>query len=408
MDERFFKEKETLEMAVYNFVATAVLIAILQAILSNFINLNVPILTIWIIYLAAHPNSQGRKHTIRTFLKIDFSLMIYILGTICFLLIFLNGLLNKNTFIKEWLYQLHAIIILLCVYCISEKYEWELGNEKYLASTLFLFCSGSLVIHFFFWDTLAVQFYNNRFSNLGGLYFDGTYRKLYGLLFNPIATAITLFLVLLIISEYRERYFYSKLLLYVCLACSLSRGIYICAGTYVIGRLIISNHYWVRQLSRVSFSLIALYLVLFDIDTLPSIFSDSTGSTKTHLYSITMPLTYLLNFTGEGFHSDVLAGSSIIRLESWILNFAYANGQFVGIILTLIIVAIVYKRRFRSRTFGMVSSLSILPLFIVYPLYTFNLPLVLLCFYISMPKSINSSKKRNRFNNACGKSSIKI
>ena len=363
------------KLSIVNYpvlIGSLFLLSVVQAYFVNIVNMDLHLLPALIMLLGSAMLLTLFTST-RYLLNLP-AFPIFILT--CLLSItFLAGLSGVDNF-REFIYQAYALILALFVIIFLSTYDLRFEKSVYLKYIVYVYAALSVIMHFFYWEYFADIFYDIR-PNYGGLMMDGEYKRLYGLLYNPLANSFLFFLFIVIAHFYRigSYPFYAVCSLMVML--SLSRSVIL---VFLLWVLVVSLY---ERRYLLFFFLVSVVLVALSIS--PQILSklidlvllkDSTGSAVEHVRNYSIGLQSMMSFVGNGYPAGVIEGAANERLESWPFQVAYSIGIFSLLIIFLIIWAIWLAYR-RHGFIGLVSSSIFVPVAFSFPLHTFNLPMLM-------------------------------
>lgn len=350
-----------------SFIIICLLISVVQAIVGNLTNVNafyfIPLILVF--YTMFH---------FQLLLK-DMSL-IAIFNIFALLIFLVISFFSNFELDKEFSYQLYFFSCYFLVSILSRGLQFNPDDVKLLLLGWSVFSLFSLIIHFFMWEEVAVLFYFKE-NEFGGLLMDGTYKRLYSVLLNPLSTAFVsvYLLALLMILNYKNFFLLCFITLIGVLA--LSRTSLICMAM-LWGLFLFSGKYY-KTLYIVTFSLL-LFLGVNDslqmiiVNTFTG--NDTTGSAVEHYSNLAIGAEYIFTMTGNGFVNAQDYGGWNIRLESTPLQFAFTGGFFPFMSVVIIVFLSTFKI---LKQFGLISALmylTTLPILIFFPLHTFSFPVV--------------------------------
>ncbi|MDY0907168.1 hypothetical protein [Pedobacter sp. CFBP9032] len=344
-----------------NILSVIIIIGIIQAIITNILSIGIPLLPLFNVFflLFYYATSLFGAH------KIKFNAEFYVLFlSLSFL--FLIGVAKNSTNIKEIIFHLNVIIALIVGKTVAKDYDFQFKIPvKFLIAYLII----SIVIHVFFWELVAGKIYSD--DGYLGLKTNG-FNRLYGLLFNPLANAYFLLLMLFFTySLHRKGFFLLKVLLVACIALAITRGAIVSLGLFLVFYLIYERK-WVYIALIIGMIYLAYLLVepvTIIIDSIIKM-EDSQGSAQAHNESMSNAIDYILNTPFGGGFSDKF-------VESWILNYGLFYG-YAGIAVLILFMAYIGINLLRKgKIYFAMLFVSFLPVTLIIPFHTFNLPIVL-------------------------------
>jgi len=361
------------------FLSTFFLLAIVQAILANLLKIAFPITQFFLLILpvAFFLGSGKIKKTI---------LLVVFLAFLCLLALastyfFLGGLRD------EYFYQSYAILLFVAFGLFFSKFSLLVDMDRSLPIlrwTLVFYLILSSVIHLYFWEEIAVIFYG-RDNNYGGLLMDGRVPRMYGLFFNPLSSSFSALILFLILYVANIRDKFLCVLLALIVLFSFSRSAIFLLGITVFYMALVGSRWAVY----VPIFILSIVFFLFFGDGLLSAFidvvmKDETGSIREHIFNYKIGFSHIVHLYGEGFVDARGYGAWNTRLESMPLQFAFAGG---GLVFLLLVLPIAFCLFFLIARFGLIRSTPafvLLPLLFSFPLHTFNLPIFLAIFLLCL------------------------
>ncbi|MCY1395487.1 hypothetical protein D9M71_104320 [compost metagenome] len=230
---------------------------------------------------------------------------------------------------------------------------------------------------------------------------------MYGLLFNPLASAFSALLLIIILNILNSKDVFLYVLLTAIIVLALSRSTILVTAALLI-YIITQNNLKLMLSLMLPIALGAIIYYINEIYTLATqaVLMDETGSISEHLKNYTIGFTHIFSSYGEGFRDARIFGAWNIRLESMPLQYALTGGigQFFPLI---ILIAILCKQTFKA--FGTKNGLSILffaPIFFSFPIHTFNLPTTLFALLLCLWAGKKSLLQRNIIS-ACNGANLK-
>lgn len=363
-------------------LSTFFILAIVQAVSVNLLKIAFPI-TQFLLLIMPVAIFLGRGKIKKAILLVVF------LAFLCFLALastyfFLGGSSD------EYFYQSYAVLLFVAFGLFFSKFSLLVDMNRslpILRLALVSYLIFSSVIHLYFWEEIAGIFYG-RDNNYGGLLMDGRVPRMYGLFFNPLSSsfsALILFLILYVVNI-RDKFLYVLLALIVLFSFSRS-AIFLLGITFFYMVLVGSR--WAVFIPIFILSLVIIVFFLFFGDSFLSgfidvVMKDETGSIREHILNYKIGFSYVARLYGEGFVDASGYGAWNTRLESMPLQFAFAGG---GLVFLLLVLPIAFCLFFLIARFGLIRSAPVfvlLPLLFSFPLHTFNLPIFLAIFLLCL------------------------
>lgn len=354
------------------------LAAVVQAFSANLLKINFPVTQLLVLLMCSV--------VFLGFGKVKGAvLLVAFVAFCCLLSVLLCGFFIGGEEYQELLYQVFAVFLLLAFSAFFSRAKLSVNSNRslpWLRGLVVLYCFFSLVIHFYFWEEVAVIFYG-RENNFGGLLMDGRIPRMYGLLFNPLSSAFSALILLVIfyVANVRDKTLYLLLSLIVVFALSRSAILLL---VLFIGYCVFVRCY--KVLLLLSFPVFLIFMISVGLDSvglvIDGILKDETGSIREHILNYKIGLVRVASLYGEGFVDARDYGAWNIRLESMPLQFAFTGGGVVFFSLMLSIFLCLY---FLVSRFGLKRSAPVfllLPLVFSFPLHTFNFPIFLLAFLL--------------------------
>lgn len=286
---------------------------------------------------------------------------------------------------QEFFYQFFTCLLFLFFVLFFNKYNIGISVGRgvpWFRCFLVIYFALSLFVYLFFWEAVASLFYL-RDNDFGGLLMDGRIRRMYGLLYNPLASAFSalLFLIGLHIFGVRDRLVHVLLFLIVVLAFSRSAILLLllfCAYRFFYSR---------PKLFLVSFipflmAILGGLLSPIGGEILGRAFLDETGSIREHWNNYEIGLSHALSFHGEGFVDARGYGAWNVRLESMPLQFAFVGGGVTFFSFVVLLSLCFFMLFYRFGLWRALPLLLLIPLIFSFPLHTFNLPLLVFVFIL--------------------------
>ncbi|MCC6076898.1 hypothetical protein ACFPTX_04275 [Pseudomonas sp. GCM10022188] len=379
-----------------SLIASILTISIVQAFFVNILNIDAYLTPIFLLFLASHAILSKAK--IRRDAALPLAIASWIL--LYTVLIFFT---NTRSLLQEFIYQLFSAItffVFIIYFSTLGSASSEPQNFKKTKYVLVLYLSASLIIHFTMWDQIASIFYK-RENDFGGLLMDGKIHRMYGLLFNPLASAFSALIlsIILYLLDCRDKTIYFVLLVIIALA--LSRSTLLLALIWLTYVLMLKYKKLYLLLALPLISLIASYLSSdINLWLTTHIIADDSGSIAEHIRNYQIGLNHAFAIYGEGFRDARELGAWNIRLESMPLQYALTGG--IGLFIPISFLLIICTKRLFNR-YGILkaaSCLPLLPIIVSFPLHTFNLPIIFLSILMSLwavkhetPKSAEKWKK---------------
>lgn len=344
-----------------NILSVIIIIGIIQAIITNILNLGIPLLPLFNVFflLFYYATSLFGNH------KIKFNAEFYILF-LSLSILFLIGIAKDATNFKEITFHLNVVIALIVGKTVAKDSDFQF---KIPVNFLIAYLVISIVIHVFFWEIVAAKIYSG--DDYLGLKTNG-FNRLYGLLFNPLANAYFLLLMLFFtFAIHKKGLFILKFLLVACISLAITRGAIVSLGLFLFFYLIYERKWFYIALIGGFVYLAYLFFepVTIIIDSIIKM-EDSQGSAQAHNASMSNAIDYIISTPFGGGFSDQF-------VESWILNYGLYYG-YAGIAVLLLFMAYIGINLLRKRKiyFAMLF-VSFLPVTLIIPFHTFNLPIVL-------------------------------
>ena len=375
------KETRTLDASV--FLSFLLLLGIIQAFFVNILHIPLYILTGYIYLLLFF-------YLKNIFFDQFQFIILYLLIFYELLIIIIDFLLIDSSFLKEFIYHINSLVYILVPMLVMYETRYIIVFSKKLLYITGIYFILSLMIHLFAWETLAQIFYTKN-SWFGGLYLSGEIKRMYGLFWNPLISAYTFLLLIFVgvLLSYKSRAFY--IISGLIIMFSFVRTAYVSLGIFFILFLLFKQ----RILLFLGLVVVGLWLIVL-IEPLQSVvmgiihFQDSTGSAQEHLSNYIIGLNSMGDIFGVGFQSAESAGGWNVRLESWIFQFAYVHGLIGSLPLILIAITGMIIMLKDKNIIGLVSMLAFLPVLISFPVYTFNITLII--FTVMFAFALNKSK----------------
>lgn len=344
-----------------NILSVIIIIGIIQAIITNILNIGIPLLPLFNVFFLVlyYATSLFGDHKIK--FNAEFYILVFGLS-----FLFIIGVAKDSTNVKEIVFHLNVIVAILVGKTIAKDSDFKF---KIPVNFLIVYLIISIIIHVFFWETVASKIYLG--DDYLGLKTNG-FNRLYGLLFNPLANAYFLLLMLFFTySIHRKGFFILKFLLVACIALAITRGAIVSLGLFLVFYLI-HERKWV-YIALITGMIYLAYLIVepvtIIIDSIIKM-EDSQGSAQAHNESMSNAIDYILNTPFGGGFSDKF-------VESWILNYGLFYG-YAGIAVLLIFMAYIgFNLLRKGKIYFAMLFVSFLPVTLIIPFHTFNLPIVL-------------------------------
>lgn len=356
-----------------SLVSLIFLLSVFQAVCVNIIDFKLYITPVLLILLIVNAYYGERQLSRDVLLPSFLSIWMVLLSV----LVFLNG---DGDFTQEFIYQIFAILSFLAfVLFFSKNYaNHEVDNAfRKTKLVVLIYLLTSLFIHFFYWADVAQVFYQKQ-NDFGGLLMDGKFYRMYGLLFNPLASAFSAFLLMVILYVFNcsDKLLYA--MLFSIMVLSISRSA-ILISVFWMGFVFVAKYRMkaIFVLSLFVFLCVLLYWDFVSIFINSNVISDDTGSIREHFYNYEIGLGYLGSFFGEGYIDARQVGAWNVRLESMPLQYALTSGGAAFYPLILVWIISFWKV---AKKYGFVkggSLVFIVPLLISFPFHSFNLPVIL-------------------------------
>lgn len=378
------RESRTLDVSV--FLSFLLLLGILQAFFINILHIPLYLLTGYIYFLFF-------LYLKNIFFDQFRFIILYLLIFYELLIIIIDFLLIESSFLKEFIYHINSLVYILVPLLImyeTKNIVFDSRKLLYVIGTYFIL---SLIIHLFAWETLAQIFYTKN-SWFGGLYLSGEIKRMYGLFFNPLASAYTFLLLIFIgvMLHYKSTTFYivSTLIIIV----SFVRSAYASLGIFFILFILFKKRFFL--LFGLVFVGLGLIIMIEPLQAkiLEIIqFQDSTGSAQEHLSNYIIGLSSMGDFFGVGFQSAESSGGWNVRLESWLFQFAYVHGLIGSLPLILIFIVGIFIMISDRNIVGVAAMIAFSPIILSFPVYTFNVSLLI--FTVMFALALNKNKYIN-------------
>jgi len=328
--------------------------------LVNILNVGIPFVTLFcLLYIAVNLFGAKEPENIR------FNFAFYWLFILLFCM-FCFALINNWQNTSQIAYHFNVLIALLFGKITANDPKVEFKVPYYL---IWFYLITSFLIYFFAWDFFASLTYSQE-GNLG-LTTNGLKRS-YGLLFNPLANAYFLLIVFFMSMAVDEKeHMLFKLVVLFSIFLALTRGAMVSLALF-IALYLFYRRKWLYILICVLLVLISYYTlepVQIIIDSIITL-EDSQGSAQGHEESMVYAIDIMLdNPFGVGFANK--------HTESWVLNY----GMFYGFMGLIVIISyfsyIAFKLLLKKKGLFFILFVSFLPVTLIIPFHTFNLPIVL-------------------------------
>ena len=376
-------DKETRTLDISTFLSFLLILGITQAFFLNILHIPLYILTayVYLLFLFYFKNIFfDQLRFIILYLFIFYELLIIIIDFV---------LIDSSLF-KEFIYHINSLVYIMVPLLIMYEAKKIVFSSKKLLYITGVYLLLSLIIYLFAWEMFAQVFYTKN-SWFGGLYLSGSIKRMYGLFWNPLASAYTFLLLIFIgvMLRYKSKSFY--IITGLIIALSFVRTAYVSLGIFFILFLLFKKRIFIFF----GLILVGLWLLVL-IEPIQSIvmsilqFKDSTGSAQEHLSNYMIGLNSMAHIFGAGFQSAELTGGWNERLESWIFQFAYVHGLIGSLPLILLFLTgmiIIFCDR---NYIGLFSFIAFLAVLISFPVYTFNM--TLLTFTLLFALALNKDK----------------
>ncbi|CDF82553.1 hypothetical membrane protein [Pseudomonas knackmussii B13] len=385
------KNKNLQGASIDTLLFSILALSITQAALVNLLEIDAPLTPIFLILLAFKALSTTTKIKRSTLIPLALSSWLLLFTIITFAT-------NNRSLPQEFIYQLFSAISFVVFILYFSTKRLLPPNETTFKKTraiLLFYLVLSLIIHLLLWDEVAAIFYRKD-NDFGGLLMDGRIHRMYGLLFNPLASAFTALIlaITLYLLECKDKIIYAILLTIIAL--SLSRSAILLAMLWASYALLL-RHTKLYLLLLLPIALISAAIFSNPIYQwiLEQAFTDDTGSISEHILNYQLGLNHVLNITGEGFRDARELGAWNVRLESMPLQYALTGGVGLFAPLLLLLALSTYRNIIKFGKGRAASIFFIYPLIFSFPLQTFNLPIVLFALLMSLWSAKYSTRTKN-------------
>jgi uncharacterized membrane protein len=273
---------------------------------------------------------------------------------------------------SEALYQVFFFVIFFIFYYVSPAILYR-GNLGRFQIILLGFFALSLFIHVFLWEEVAYRFYSKD-ADFGGLRLVGTIPRFYSLLLNPLTIAFSCVLILALLMLLGNRNHVLQFLLSVMVLLALSRLAIVCLTLLWLGYAVNYKRYGLLALlfGALTVAITAVEPIReLALETLSG--NDQTGSASEHFRNIFIGSQYVFDFFSvNGFIDARHVGGWHIRLESTPFQFAFTSGFYPFFLFVLIFLFSSLHIVKRFGLFGGYAIGCVLPIFLFFPVHTFN------------------------------------
>lgn len=337
-----------------------ILLGIIQAVLVNIVHVDIFVLNIFVVCHLGYTLLRKLKSE-----KVAVDPYYLIIVSALFVFVIIAAIIAlKNK--KELIYNFNMLLYIMWAYFNAGRLT---GKFSFAKKILWVYLLISLLIHFFWWEKVARIFYHGEhFLGLTTMFIP----RLYGLLFNPLSNAYFLLIIFYFLVSSKQKDYLLYFVLLVSILLCLVRASWISLFIFSAMSSVVKKKFGFIFLMFAG--IVAVYFTVPQIaETINSIVTlqDSQGSAQLHMIHIEKALSMLKeNIAGFGFDYG-------ITLESWMLVFGLETGWFGLFFFVAFFAYSGLKMLKKKKLVELIILVSFIPIMIIIPFYTFNLPLLL-------------------------------